>query len=169
MEAFAVVVFEESIGEDEVELIATSWLMDEDKSVYGLAGFKNRWKVTKAIKEMWKPEETWSVYSIRTLAKCRDYSAGRILARKAEHASDIINDGEYGRQRDKACEDTESSDSTSRPNQKSLPEPPEIQFEETNNPGGKEYSNSHNISRLSSSKEIGTPSITDRDEDTLVN
>ncbi|KAK3895626.1 hypothetical protein Pcinc_000549 [Petrolisthes cinctipes] len=70
--------------------------MDEDKKCVW-PGFKNRWKVTKAIKEMWKPEETWSVYSIRTLAKCCDYSAGRVLARKAEHASDIISDGEYGR------------------------------------------------------------------------
>ncbi|KAK3889439.1 hypothetical protein Pcinc_006575 [Petrolisthes cinctipes] len=88
---------------------------------------------------MWKPEETWSVYSIRTLAKCCDYSAGRVLARKAEHASDIISDGEYGRgcrrikRVHRESEDSES-DSTSRPNQRSLPEPPEIQFEETNNP-----------------------------------
>ncbi|KAK3893080.1 hypothetical protein Pcinc_003073 [Petrolisthes cinctipes] len=96
MEAFAVVVFVESSGEDEVELIPTSWLMDEDKKCVW-PGFKNRWKVTKAIKEMWKPEETWSVYSIRTLAKCCDYSAGRVLARKAEHASDIISDGLFSK------------------------------------------------------------------------
>ncbi|KAK3892159.1 hypothetical protein Pcinc_003970 [Petrolisthes cinctipes] len=118
---------------------------------------------------MWKPEETWSVYSIRTLAKCCDYSAGRVLARKAEHASDIISDGEYGRgcrrikRVHRESEDSES-DSTSRPNQRSLPEPPEIQFEETNNPVGKDYSNSHNISRSSSTKEVGTLSRTDHDE-----
>lgn len=73
MEAYAVVVFEESNGEDEVELIPTSWLMDkENKCAWPC--FKTKWKVTKAIKEMWKPEESWSVHSIRLLAKCRKWS-----------------------------------------------------------------------------------------------
>lgn len=73
MEAYAVIVFEESNGEDEVELIPTSWLMDKEEKC-AWPGFKTRWKVTKAIQEMWKPEESWSVHSIRTLTKCCKWS-----------------------------------------------------------------------------------------------
>lgn len=63
------VVFEDSEGADEVELIPNCWLLDQEKKC-SWPGLKNRWKVTKAIKEMWRLEDTWSVHPIRILGKC---------------------------------------------------------------------------------------------------
>ena len=68
----AVVIFiDDDSGAEEVGLIPTSWLVDQEKKFWW-PPFKNAPKVTKSIQEMWKPDEaSWSLHCIRVLGKCR--------------------------------------------------------------------------------------------------
>ncbi|XP_064098195.1 uncharacterized protein LOC135209463 [Macrobrachium nipponense] len=137
MEDFAVVAFKYSDSGDEVELVPTCWLQDEETKC-SWPNFKNKLKVTKAVKEMTKPGDAWSIHSIKVLAKCRDYNAGRLLARNANNASGIQREGNYGlgRRRIKSTHNDSEDDSDSsipqqpKPKKRYLPEPPEIEGEE---------------------------------------
>ncbi|KAK4327568.1 hypothetical protein Pmani_001975 [Petrolisthes manimaculis] len=55
-------------------------------------------KLQGRLMKQWEDYNEKKITTGQLLKKCSgDYSAGQVLARKAEHASDIISDGEYGR------------------------------------------------------------------------
>lgn len=66
---FAVVVFEEPGGDREVSLVPTVWL-DEQSKKCRWPSFRDCHRISRAIKERWKPEESWKQYPMRVLGKC---------------------------------------------------------------------------------------------------
>lgn len=67
-EKFPFAIFGESLAEEEVALIPTCWLV-ENKMKCWWPSFKSAPKVTKAVHERWNPDNSWSLHSIRVLAK----------------------------------------------------------------------------------------------------
>lgn len=65
---YAVVVFEE----EEVGVVPHKWLVDNAASFTKCfwPPYKDSSRLTKAIRTMSDPQDTWAKYSVRVLAKC---------------------------------------------------------------------------------------------------
>ena len=63
---YAVVAFDEA---NEVSVIPSSWLCENDKICYWPT-FKSTSKLSRAIQDMWDPQEYWDKHPARVLTKC---------------------------------------------------------------------------------------------------
>lgn len=65
-DSYAVVAFDEA---NEVSVIPNSWLLENDTQCYW-PPFKGTLKLSRAIQNMWEPQENWDKHPARVLTKC---------------------------------------------------------------------------------------------------